>query len=192
MVIPLHPVESAATVEVYCGCGYTYVNITLPLYTTTFENACVLFSVPVQPINKSINSVLEGLDYKGVFAYNNGWDYLIPFGGSRWGTLTTIDLLKGYWLKLSNSPQTIKVNGIVTGNGTWNLNPGWNLVGWPLLESRNISSINIPGDVEIYTFDNTWKFYDSRMQNNTLTKFEPWKGYWIKLNVNSPVEVNIQ
>ncbi|OQX21781.1 MAG: hypothetical protein BWK75_02395 [Candidatus Altiarchaeales archaeon A3] len=187
-------VESAAAVEVHCGCGFNYVNISLPLYTATFGNNCMLFSVPVQPVNESINSVLGSLDYEGVFAYGNGWNYSISFGGSRWGTLSTINLLKGYWMKLSNSPQSIKVNGIVASNGTWNLNPGWNLVGWPLLESRNISSINIPGDVEIYTFgnNNIWEFYDSRIQNNSLTKFEPWKGYWIKLNVNSPIAVDIQ
>ncbi len=89
-------------------------------------------------------------------------------------------LLTGAWVKVSQDITLTMEGDEFTDSVDFTLYPGWNLIGHPSLEE-----INIVGDIfenyTIFAYDGTWSSYDPDKPSNTLTKFTPGMGYWIKV-----------
>ena len=89
-----------------------------------------LISLPVQPANAAIASVLSGI--KGaldvVWAYpNQTWKVYDP-NDTAGSTLTTMQAGTGYWIKMT-SAKTLSVSGSALSPSV-QLSAGWNLVGY--------------------------------------------------------------
>ena len=147
-----------------------------------------LVSLPLEPANASIASVLSGINgaYEAVWAYpNQTWKVYDPkdSGGS---TLTNMQAGNGYWIKMT-SAKTLSVTGSAASSSP-PLLYGWNLVGYNgtscVAPSSAFSSISsslqllvswgYPGQV--------WQFYDPNdAQDSTLNQLCPGAGYWINV-----------
>ena len=126
-----------------------------------------LISFPLELNNRSFDYWFNEIDYDA-FSYND----------SKWFAPTEINNKLGYWLK-SNETKNITLIGVEVENKTINLNNGWNLVGYPYLEERNISELY--NNVTVFAYNGSWYSYDFDKPFNTLTKFTPGYGYWVKV-----------
>jgi len=153
-----------------------------------------LISLPLQPADPAIGTVLSGLSGQIVVWYYNAsadlwtlYDTDAPF---PW--LNTLHYMvhgDGYWLK-STMNQTLIIQGTTVPSYTMGLMPGWNFVGYntsttPMPDP--ISSLTTPIVVwTYYTDKDEWRLYDTEAPFpwlNTLTNMTAGKGYWMKSNV---------
>ncbi len=102
---------------------------------------------------------------------------------------------KGYWINFNNSNHFYS-NGTMININPLEIQGGWNLVGYFFNESKPINQTlaSIENDLEIIFEYNatsmTWANYTSNnSQENKLTHFKPYYGYWIK--VYNRTEINI-
>lgn len=155
-----------------------------------------LISIPVDPINKSITSVLSSIEgkYLSVWAYGqSGWErYVVGASGNN---LSTMEAGRGYWIKMAQSAK-LTVTGNDNFNKAINLKKGWNLVGYNSLTPRTreeaLLSIIEGFYYSVWTYENgQWKRYITGAHGNTLTNMEPWKGYWINVSQDCVWELEI-
>ena len=95
----------------------------------------------------------------------------------------------GLWLKMLEN-DTLIIQGTEFDNAAFNLNKGWNLIGYP---SLNISLINETFNISeigsVFMYNNSeenvskWQGYnpDKLDRFNTLKYMKPGYGYWVKL-----------
>ena len=149
-------------------------------YNISLEQGWNLISIPLVLENKSVNNVFNGVDYSHIFSYNSSW--IIP---------ANIDETMGLWVKM-NSNDILAVEGIEPANTNIALKSGWNLIGYPSLEERNVTEvfalINASLDT-VFMYDandvgQEWKSYspDKPPFLNTLTTMQPGYGYWVKVD----------
>ena len=106
-----------------------------------------------------------------------------PLVGSWFDTLGSINIRKGYWVKVQN-PASLSITAPLVQTGTLpiNLNSGWNLVSYlpdtasPIATA--LSSI-YPYLEEVRSNEGTWM---ANSRNNTLSNMQSGMGYWIKVN----------
>ncbi|MCK4522482.1 MAG: hypothetical protein KAU20_07955 [Nanoarchaeota archaeon] len=95
-----------------------------------------------------------------------------------------IDETKGYWINSLNN-QTLTIQGTEPNNITFDLNQGWNLIGYPSLETKPINeTLNVSQISSVFAYINqSWKSYspDKPDYLNTLKYFIPGYGYWVKV-----------
>ncbi|MBU1945731.1 MAG: DUF333 domain-containing protein, partial [Nanoarchaeota archaeon] len=94
-----------------------------------------LLSFPLSPINKSINYVFNNINYSKIFTYNRTWLY---YYNETNNNFNAINETFSYWIKSLNN-QTLEIEGTKFNNLALNLNQGWNLIGYPILNQTNIS-----------------------------------------------------
>ena len=84
----------------------------------------------------------------------------------------------GYYTKVNESINLTLIGTEVVDKNI-ELNDGWNLIGYPYLEEKNISKLF--GNVTVYSYNNSqWYSYNPANSLNTLNSFKPSYGYWIK------------
>lgn len=129
----------------------------------------------------------QTLDYYAVFSYDSTDpdDHWISYNPDlpNWTKqeLSVIDRKTGYWV-IMNSTQTYSKEGVEFSSTDIPIRSGWNLVGYPTSESRNITlALNsIDGSYTIVeTLQNgSWKIYTPGT-GGTLEYMEPYEAYWI-------------
>lgn len=142
-----------------------------------------LISLPLDPSNKSITSVLNSIEgkYLSVWAYGvAGWERYIV--GAPGNNLSTMEAGRGYWIKMTQSA-TLTITGEDTYNKAVQLRQGWNLVGYNSLISRTREEALASIDglyYSVWTYVNGgWLRYIPGASGNNLTEMKPWEGYWI-------------
>jgi len=154
------------------------------------------------------STVLQSIDgkYDSIFEYQSNdlsdpWkSYSISLPNWTVQQLNYMDRISGYWIYIYNTPDSNNVSNDsnvsaynitfsyagVYSDSVISLYDGWNLVGYPNTKSVNISaglnglSYSI---VKYYnTTTDTWVMYLNNSVNNTLDKFETYKGYWVNVN----------
>lgn len=126
-----------------------------------------LISVPLILLNDSVDDVFKDISYSKLFYYDSGWK--VP---------NKIDNTFGYWIRVDNDG-VLKVGGLPYGSGSINVNSGWNLAGYQGLDERDISALF--NNVIVYIYNNSnWYSYVTDKPSNSLSKFIPGYGYWIK------------
>jgi len=101
-----------------------------------------------------------------------------------------LDPYLGYWIFM-NSSDTLEVQGIVVEEEI-NLVQGMNLISYPSLEARNISTIFNTANVTVFTYDNnSLKSYKWGRPDylNSLKMLRPGQGYWVYSKENSTVVI---
>jgi hypothetical protein len=152
-----------------------------------------LISLPVQPANTAIASVLSGIagSYQVVWGYpNQSWDLYDPndTGGS---TLATMQAGNGYWIKMT-SAKTLSVSG-TTPPQSLSLLPGWNLIGYDGSGAGCVASQIAFSGLQSGNFriswswsypSQGWQFYDPTNSSSTLNQLCPGVGYWINVEAS--------
>jgi hypothetical protein len=159
--------------------------LAIPL--TSLSSGWNLISLPVQPANTAIATVLSGIAgaYEVVWAYpGQSWKVYDPndAGGS---TLTTMQAGMGYWIKMT-SAKTLSVSGAAPSSSL-SLSSGWNLVGYSgtscATASTALSSLGSALQVSWGYPGQVWQFYDpTNSGGSTLGNLCPGTGYWIDVN----------
>jgi C1A family cysteine protease len=146
-----------------------------------------LISLPAQPFNTAIASVLSGVKgaYEAVWAYpNQTWKVYDP-NDTAGSTLTTMQVGNGYWIKMT-SAKTLSVSGFAPSSSLPLLS-GWNLVGYNgtscVAPSTAFFSISANLQVSWGYPSQVWQFYDPNdTQDSALNYLCPGAGYWINVN----------
>jgi probable HAF family extracellular repeat protein len=159
----------------------------LAIPATALSSGWNLVSLPFQPANTAIASVLSGIAdaYEVVWAYpGQSWKVYDPndAGGS---TLTTMQAGMGYWIKMT-SAKTLSVSGAAPSSSL-SLSSGWNLVGYSgtscATASTALSSLGSALQVSWGYPGQVWQFYDpTNSGGSTLGNLCPGTGYWIDVN----------
>ncbi len=158
-----------------------------------------LISLPVKPLNNTLESVLSPIEGKwtDVFTYGNGgWIYKSEYMNKWFGNLDKMDVGTGYWIKVSED-----VNLTVIGDEIvdWkiNLTSGWNLVGVIGCSDENMNNITFSNSdknvafTDIFGYENRWVYRSEYMNKwfGDLNSLNPGKGYWIKVEDNCIMEL---
>lgn len=143
-------------------------------------------------------------EYEIVWAYNSSdtadpWKKHIP-GAPDW--VNDLDEMvpgQGYWIKTSSSSSSLSLSGAEFTSTQIDLVAGVNLIGYPSIETRNISDVlsSIQGKYEtvwMYNSSDTadpWKTYISAAPEwlNDLQEMVPGQGYWIKMTENATLVI---
>lgn len=149
-----------------------------------------LISIPYQPANTSIATLLSGIAGK----YSIVWGEFNP-ATSAWknynpakqtNSLTAMEPNKGYWVKVSEACTLSATGAIVTSRGG-SLAIGWNLIGFAGDVDTAITTVlaGISGKYSIVWGEfnpatSAWKNYNPAKQTNSLNTMGAGKGYWIK------------
>ncbi len=156
-------------------------------YTIPLTAGWNLISIPVVPENTSLQSVLASIEgnYSVVYAWiGGGWRR----STDNRNPLAEIVPEYGYWIYMT-AQDTLELNGTVPSSTTININPGWNLVGYPSFTSRDITTVLSSIDYSIvYAWTgNGWK--RSTDPRDPLTQMDTGYGYWIYANSAGSYEV---
>jgi len=152
------------------------------IFTINLNSGWNLISIPLVPDNNSIQHVFASVNYTQLFSSNNGWK--VP---------TEINNALGYWIKAADN-HNLTIEGSDPGNKSINLVSGWNLIGYPNLEARNISLVF--NDINVTTIfsyeDHILKSYKpDRPENlNSLRVMRPGYGYWVYVNEGGSIDIS--
>lgn len=151
-------------------------------YTLSLSNGWNLISLPLQPSDTSISTVLNDISgkYLIVWSYVNGaWKKHQP---GKPSDLTTLEAGRGYWIYMSES-KSLTITGQPASPSAIQLGNGWNLTGWNPQSSASASdSLSTISDkyLIVWSYVNgAWKKYQPGKPSD-LNTFEPGYGYWIK------------
>lgn len=137
-----------------------------------------LISFPLNLTNKSIKDVFKDVSFKSVFGYGS-WNY---YFNETDNNLNTINETNGYWINSLNN-QTLTIEGKEFDSINLSLKQGWNLIGYPSLNSTLINeTLNNLNYSVVYTYNNSnWLSYIPNRNDslNTLKYFLPGYGYWV-------------
>jgi hypothetical protein len=142
---------------------------------------------PAAYFDSNYSKVAEIRTYTGVY---NPAD---PLNGVL-STLTHIELGAGYWVRAS-SVFNHTVNGYLGNDLTVNLEAGWNMAGYPRRDRRTVADaigtlqsggklVQVFSDTDLYLADASLSYL------NTMSHFDPGKGYWVKMNDSATWDLN--
>lgn len=136
-------------------------------FSIALKNGWNLISIPLTLDDSSVANLFSGIPYSGLFYYDNKWK--VP---------ANIESNKGYWVKVGGN-YVMNIRGNPIESPDFNAGTEWKLSGYPYLEERDISVL--PYNVAVYMYDNSnWYSYKSGRALNSMAKFKPGYGYWIK------------
>jgi hypothetical protein len=142
-------------------------------------------SFPLIPTSTAAADVLSSIagKYDAVQVFANGNWVSYPDGG-----LNNIDHKMGMWIHMTQNA-TLTVYGQLPTSTTIPLKAGWNMIGWPSDDARDVTTAlsSIAGNYDaVYAYDTAdssdpWKVYDPSAPSyaNDLDKMRPGKAYWV-------------
>jgi parallel beta-helix repeat protein len=153
-----------------------------------------LISLPKIQLNTSVYSVLASLigEYDAVQFYNitdgnDHWKHYHISKPSQLNDLIGINHNQGFWIHITNPSGTIfRYDGSnLTFNQTINLQPGWNMVGYPSRSNKNLTeglnNLTYGSDVDaIWTYNATTQTWEEITESDN---FEVGRGYWVHSKV---------
>jgi hypothetical protein len=93
-----------------------------------------------------------------------------------------INYSNGYWLKSSTS--SLPIQGHPINTLTYNINPGWNIINYPLTEEKSpgVWLQNVESNIDaVFLYDNDeWQTYIPGKPQNSLTMCKPGKALFLK------------
>ena len=157
-----------------------------------FEQGWNLISVPCVAKPTNVSQVFENIsgDIISIFEYPSKrvWRAYNP-SLPEWVVqdLEKINRKRGYWLNMDNSA-FFELNSSTATPNHINLKQGWNLIGYPTFEYRNISLAlqtidqNYEYIILFNASSNEWQEFSwntSMGLNQDLKEMVPYYGYWI-------------
>jgi len=140
------------------------------------------------PVAIGLDSIRDWLEV--VYGFDDGeWTWYNPSWPPEANTLTTLYMGSGYWINVSEDCV------LTYGANTYELDAGWNLVGWLGYQEHVGDNPDVATGLEsimdclvvVYGFDNatkTWTWYNPSWpaEANTLTVLYMGGGYWINVS----------
>jgi len=182
-------IAGTATITATAGSASGTMTMTImsqKVVTIPLDAGWNLVSFGVTPTPSDTASILAPLGNNLIVAQGFDGGGLSYYPGSPQNTLTHMDALHGYWIKV-HTDDTLRVIGDpVYSTTVIPLNAGWNLISYlpdtPLPLETALSSL---GDIysAVLGFDEgVISYYRALPDNmNTLSVMEPQRGYWLYL-----------
>ena len=132
----------------------------------------------------SCSALPEGGSPADVFASVSNEVGYVTRGSENWsptdgGTLAELEFGKGYWVLTVASNVTWTVTGETDPTVEIALKPGWNLIGYPLLEEGEVGTVL---ETALAAGKIVYISSGSRVYPGTLATLVPGKGYWVYAN----------
>ncbi len=170
------------------------------LYSKELASGWELISIPVQTTSNSLNDVLHSISdsFISVWHYDSNsksWKKYIKNAPLGFNDLDTIEPKKGYWVNMAKV-DTLEIIGTQITNTAVSLSTGWNLVGYPSLESELVNEALLSISQQ---YISVWTYYSddwyrhikgTKTGFNNLERMEPWRGYWIKVSNDCIWDIN--
>lgn len=153
-----------------------------------------LISTPYELVNSSTRSFVNSISGKNwtLWKYKPGpvWETAFSDGTEGDWSLKNIERTYGYYIKLNES-STLEIDGVYLNKTNISLRKGWNMIGYPLNISKNLSTA-------LSSIEGKWTMLVA-FYNNTLTVTNPerpyiwWgiknltpsRGYWINISTDT-------
>jgi hypothetical protein len=175
------------------------LEILMPVNLIILKQGWNLISIPYIQDDQNLSKVLEDIDGNyDVVQHYNGTDTMDPWknnlAGKTFGNdLNDISEKMGIWIHVTQPGDTIfQYNGTQpVVNQTIPLYSGWNLVGFPSLDSkvRDIALNNIQFDTDVDLIQTYNVTSGSWEELGISDYFEKGRGYWIHSNLMKVWEV---
>jgi hypothetical protein len=150
-----------------------------------------LISLPIQPLDTIVDSVLSSMDgkYDSVWRYDpiQGWLRYFPDAPEA-SDLWRMGSGAGYWI-IMKEPWPLVVPGVEPGP-VIPLYAGWNLVGYNFVAPKKVENcmFSIWGKYNLvwgYEPDQGWlRYLPNTPEASSLLYMEPGNGYWIQVTEN--------
>lgn len=139
-----------------------------------------LISIPIDPANKSVASVLQTIKFDKAWTYDSSakdWRSYMPSKPYH-GGLLSIDRKVAVWVNVTEAG-TMAVAGVVPFQTTIVLRGGWNFVGFPSFRANfTVGDLNATvGAEEVQGFAGVAPYYLSVLANSAL--LSAGEGYWV-------------
>ena len=135
-----------------------------------------LISFPLNLTNKSVNSVFESTNFSSIFSYGS------YYYNETYNNFDIVNETKGYWVE-SLENQTLTIDGTSFNSTNISLKQGWNLIGYLSLNSSLVNETLNGNYSSVYGYNGGWLTYfpDRESGLNSLNRFVPGYGYWVKV-----------
>ncbi|MBI2353618.1 MAG: choice-of-anchor D domain-containing protein [Deltaproteobacteria bacterium] len=153
-------------------------------HSITLSQGWNLISLPVQPSQTAVGSLLGALGYRNLWGYTGGaWRMYDP-ANPIFSDLSEMAAGNGYWI-YATGPATLQVQGSAADKSV-SLASGWNLVGFSATAAQDVGQATSaigPNLDKVWGFRNgAWQLYDpANPIFSDLATLEPGRGYWIKM-----------
>lgn len=159
------------------GCSYTCPTV----FNLSLIEGWNLISIPVEINDWILPAPFSSIigNYSNVFGFING----------NWVELMDNDEINetmGLWINMLQNGTLVVIGSLSKSPINFNLNQGYNLIGYPTLNESNVSYVfgNVSDLINIFSYENdVWYSYFplKNKQLNTLKKIKPGYGYWVKV-----------
>lgn len=147
-----------------------------------------LISIPISLTDAAPAAVFASVSDKLAAAWgyqNNAWLGFFPGAPAEVNSLTAVDEKMGLWVEMKDAA-TLTVQGMSLAATQIPISEGWNLIGFPTLESQPVEAAlaAIEG-----SYSAVWgyrrggwvaHFPGAPADVNTMKKMTPTEGYWIQ------------
>lgn len=158
-----------------------------------------MMSFYVEPDNMNLLTILDSLVISGdltkVINESGGFIQFIP--GIGWmNTINNMAVTEGYYIKVSANTSFATTGMPVTLPLSITLNMGWNMMGYPVLQSQNaltiLDALIVASELTkvINEAGGFIQFIPGIGWMNTIGNFDPDEGYYIKVNTNTSLIIN--
>ncbi|MCK4443114.1 MAG: hypothetical protein KAW09_01120, partial [Thermoplasmata archaeon] len=150
-----------------------------------------LISIPRTVADTSVDMVFQSIsgsyDQLRVFDAKTGtwlhYDVSKPYLGS----LTNVDKTMGIWIRITSVPATLHITGDLTYVTEIHLEPGWNLIGYPSLNTTGMTVGDLLNNTAygidaVEGFDGLRAPYYLRNDLSQGYYLQPGEGYWVHVS----------
>ncbi len=160
------------------------------------EGGWNLVSIPLEPSDSTLPTVLDSINgnYTSVFTYDPTlvddwykWKTYVVNRPVSLNTIQNLDRRQGFWINVNDSVN-LTVEGTIKETTIFNLQDGWNLIGYPSVVSTDADTAfdGVIGEIDVvFTYNasgSTWMRYEPNT-SNTLEVLVPGYGYWVNTDL---------
>lgn len=139
-----------------------------------------LISFNVQPTDSTVATVFGGLG-SNLQTVKNADAFYDPTQSATYNSLSKIKQGDAYFVKVKVA-QPLSVIGTIVKPNIYSLKVGWNLIGFPKQTSASITTATSGITTQFISTKNFDGFYIKGGTINSVSTFDPGKGYFMKMN----------
>jgi len=167
----------------------TYACLYIWNVSITLNKGWNLVSIPLNLTNKSIKHLFEGCSY--VFSYDNLNKNWLFYRDDSYNNFNELDEKMGLWIESSKDKELVIKGYHFDYPITIPLYEGWNLIGYPSLNSSLINE-TLDDYISVYAYNNSrWLSSNNKRPKsfNTIHDFVPRLGYWVYVSEEGELTV---
>jgi hypothetical protein len=174
---------------------YNWSFTVLALYNSPLHEGWNLISVPFAQVNTSIKEVLKDIagkwDYIQVYNATDPdhWKTNLTYRPDQLNDLNALNHKMGFWINVTEPNVNLTVRGNISAYTIIPLYAGWNLVGYPTLNTKTVGNALFGTTADkVEVFDLTDPYRLKEVGSTYVMK--PGEGYWVHVVADSIWTIN--